>query len=339
VELTASRPARQGPTSPASQTLGRGLDVLEEVAAGPVALAVIASRLGLSRSTVHRLATSLIERRYLTLAPRRGYSLGPKLLELGSRARGQISLVRAARPFMEMLAAQTGDAVLLAVRDGDAAMLADCVAGSRRVAPRLWVGERQDLLRSAAGRALLLDTHATELAALCARAAGDAPLDGNCAAFVGSLGAEAAQGWTLDQGEAAEIVTIAAPVRGADGSIRAALGLAFAATYQGLGLAAPARESLRRCAEAVSQELGWRITNRQGDEDFVTAGRSAERELLSRRMAGDELPDASGSGTVAGRAERRGARVRRMAAATGALMEDGMGGPELEDQGTKGRGA
>jgi hypothetical protein len=64
-----------------SQTLLRGLDVLEGVAEGPVSLADLAAQLGLTRSTTHRLANALIERRYLVLVPQRGYQLGPKLLE------------------------------------------------------------------------------------------------------------------------------------------------------------------------------------------------------------------------------------------------------------------
>ena len=206
-----------------------------------------------------------------------------------------------------------------------------CPAGSRRLAPRLRVGERQDLLRSAAGRALLLDMQAVELGALweCA----DAGIDGSCAAFLGRLGAEAASGWTLDHGDhhgEAEVVTIAAPVRGGDGTIRAALGLAFAATYQARGMAAPARESLRRCAEALSQELGWRITKRQSDADSTTADGLAERELLG----------GAASGKGAGRMARRRATLNVPPAgiAGGPQVED-LGVQEAEDQGTKGRGA
>ena len=270
--------------------------MLEEVAAGPVALNVIASRLNLSRSTVHRLASSLIERRYLTLAPRRGYSLGPKLLELGSRARGQISLVRTARPFLEMLAEATGDAVLLAVREGDSAIIADSVAGARRVAPRLRVGERLDLLRHAAGRALLLDHDPAAMAALpalLARQNQGAALaqpsskpaseawDQQNAAFLGAFLAimrrAAAAGLARDDEAAdAEIVSLACPVRGADGSIRASLGVALAATYKRIGLGAAAQTLLRQSAESLSQELGWR---RAALHD-AQASTEAERELL-----------------------------------------------------------
>ncbi len=272
-------PAASPQTAPASQTLGRGLDVLEQVASGPVALGVIAHRLGLSRSTVHRLATSLLERRYLTLAPRRGYCLGPKLLELGSVARGQIGLVRTARPIMEALADLTGDAVLLATRDGQAAMLVDSVPGARRLAPRLRVGERLDLLLSAAGRALLLDEGEAGWRSLLART-----VDVDQAAFLADMARSMRSGLVLDDAEAEpDIVTLAAPVRGADGVIRAALGLATASAYRHAGLAPAAREAVRDAAAALSQELGWRVTNLHG----VLATGETERELLGTLQPGE----------------------------------------------------
>jgi DNA-binding IclR family transcriptional regulator len=326
VEFAAAKPVTSranGHVSPASQTLGRGLDVLEAVASGPVALNVIAARLGLSRSTVHRLAASLLERRYLTLAPRRGYSLGPKLLELGSRARGQISLVRAARPFMEILAEATGDAVLLAVRDGDDAVLADSVPGSRRVAPRLRIGERMDLLRSAAGRALLLADGPAGWQALWDRLAG-----GPAGGFLSGMQRAAAAGIVLDPGLAdAEIVWAAAPVRGADGAVRGALGLALAASYREAGLSPHAQDSLRRAADSVSEELGWRNPRLHDD----AAPCQTERELLGpggSPVAGTAPAQRAGGG-------RHGPAARGAASAVERLdMMD-----RDDEQGMKGRGA
>jgi DNA-binding IclR family transcriptional regulator len=210
--------------SPASQTLVRGLDVLEKVADGPVALSAIARALGLSRSTVHRLATTLLERRYLNVTPRRGYSLGPKLLELGFLARDQISLVRLARPYLEALAMQTGDVAMLAVRNDDDVLLADQAAGRRRVLPSLRTGDRLPLTGCALGEALSADTDDV----------------------------------VLDDG-LSEIRTIAAPVRGADGRVRGALGIAAASVYADHAQQESAAAAVREAAGAMSAELGWRV--------------------------------------------------------------------------------
>jgi DNA-binding IclR family transcriptional regulator len=236
--------------SPASQTLVRGLDVLEQVAGGPVALSAIARQLGLSRSTVHRLATTLLERRYLNVTPRRGYSLGPKLLELGFLARDQISLVRLGRPYLEALAARTGDVALLAVRDGQDALVADHATGRRRVVPSLRAGDRLPLLGSALGEAL--------------------------AATVDDV--------LVDDGRS-EIRTIAAPVRGADGIVRAALGIAAASVYADGAQLDTARGAVREAADAMSAELGWRVSGARG-----TVPRTAqELRIASDRIRADRM--------------------------------------------------
>ena len=65
-----------------AQTLFRGLDVLDLVQDGPMTLNELSEQLGLTRSTAHRLATALTERRFLSFKPREGYSLGARILEL-----------------------------------------------------------------------------------------------------------------------------------------------------------------------------------------------------------------------------------------------------------------
>lgn len=68
----APKSAPESKSAPGSQTLLRGLDVIEAVAGGPITLADLAAKLGLTRSTTHRLAAALAERRYLSFAPRLG---------------------------------------------------------------------------------------------------------------------------------------------------------------------------------------------------------------------------------------------------------------------------
>ena len=89
-------PIKSGPQG--SQTLLRGLDMLDQVIDGPVPLAELSARMGLSRSTTHRLANALIDRGFVTFLPREGYQLGPKLLHLGFLAQAQVDVVHTARP-------------------------------------------------------------------------------------------------------------------------------------------------------------------------------------------------------------------------------------------------
>src|SRR5580765_3301662 len=88
----AQAPSANGKKPPSkswlgSQTLVRGLDILEAVAAGYTSLENIAAAVKLNRSTTHRLAGTLVARRYLLYVPRTGYGLGAKTLEVGHQAR------------------------------------------------------------------------------------------------------------------------------------------------------------------------------------------------------------------------------------------------------------
>ncbi|MEN3336985.1 MAG: hypothetical protein V7647_661 [Acidobacteriota bacterium] len=67
----------------ANLSLTRAIDLLEVVAAeGRVSLPRLVALLELPRSTVHRLATALVERGLLETSPRAGYSIGQGLRAL-----------------------------------------------------------------------------------------------------------------------------------------------------------------------------------------------------------------------------------------------------------------
>jgi DNA-binding IclR family transcriptional regulator len=246
------------PVSPASQTLVRGLDVLELVAQGPLALSAMARQLGLARSTAHRLANALLERRYLTLVPREGYGLGPKLLELGSLAREQTDLLRLAQPALDRLAAETLETAFLCVPDDQAAVILLRVPGRRRLISSLAIGERIDLLNSAAGQALLL---ATGEAALRDRAAQLGAQPGGSAAYLAAFLARqkhfAALAYTYDAATSpGEVRSVAAPLRDAAGQIVAAIGLSIPAQHLDEARLAQLGATLCRHAAEIGAALG-----------------------------------------------------------------------------------
>lgn len=149
--------AETKPVTGGSQTLMRGLDVIEAVAAGAITLQHLSETLGLTRSTTHRLAASLVERGYLGFAPGEGYRLGPKLLALGHLAQEQADIIQIARPHLEELAHLTGDTVHMGVMEDDYALYLDKMPGKRRVTISSRVGDRQPLTSTGLGKALMLD--------------------------------------------------------------------------------------------------------------------------------------------------------------------------------------
>ena len=260
----AASAAEPGAAAPAkglagSQTLIRGLDVLEAVAAGATNLAALAEALDLNRSTTHRLAATLVGRRYLSFAPRIGYALGPKLLELGFQARAQMSLARVAREHIEALAAGTGDTVHLGVLDGARAFYLDKIAGSRRVEISSRVGERQPLRSTGLGKALILDENEARWRELYEYENREGkPYEVSLSVWLRRMGEYAKAGHALDLEENEDrIRCVAAPVRDATNQIVGAISVSSAAQYMSDARMQALAEEVRNCARLISLDMGW----------------------------------------------------------------------------------
>lgn len=253
VEKAAAAPAVAG-----SQTLLRGLDMLDKVIDGPVKLAELSARMELTRSTTHRLANALINRGFLTHLPRDGYQLGPKLIQLGFLAQSQADIVQIARPRIEELAAQTEDTVHLGRMDNDHALYLDKIPGRRRVDISSRIGDRQPLTSTGLGKAMLIDGTEAEWTRLFDMdQAGGAPKADRATWFERMRGyAGAGHAYDLEENEDL-IRCVAAPIRDVSGRIVAAISVSSAAQYMDDDRMAAMSADVRGTAEAISRDLGW----------------------------------------------------------------------------------
>lgn len=256
---TDTRAGEARAKSSSSQTLLRGLDVIEAVSDGTISLADLAAVLGLNRSTTHRLAAALVERQYLNFLPREGYVLGPKLLELGFKAQQQKDLPRVARPYLESLAAMTEDTVHLGVMDKERALYLDKIPGRRRIEISSRVGERQPLRSTGLGKALLLDETELRWGELfdVEEAIARGGIDRDTWLERMRTYAEAGHAFDLEENED-RIRCVAAPIRDVSGRIVGAISLSSAAQYMDDRRMESLPQEVRATAEAISRELGWR---------------------------------------------------------------------------------
>lgn len=246
------------PIGAGSQTLMRGLDVIEALARDVLTLGDLAERLGLTKSTTHRLASALVDRGYVAFTPREGYRLGPKLLELGALAHAQVDLIQMVRPHIEKLAALTDDTVHLGVLDGDHALYLDKIPGRRRITISSRVGDRQPLTSTGLGKALMIDhrpaywmTRFEADRAAGAPAADPALWHQRMASYV-----QAGRAFDLEENED-QIRCVAAPVRDATGHIVAAISVSSAAQYMSDERMESLSDEVRGTANAISRDLGW----------------------------------------------------------------------------------
>jgi DNA-binding IclR family transcriptional regulator len=252
-----------GKASGGAQTLLRGLDVLEALENGPLGLAELSLKLGLSRSTTHRLASALVDRRYLAFRQREGYNLGSKLLELGHCASQQLHLPRIARPYLEELAQQTEDTVHLGILDDDMALYLDKVEGRRRVVVGSRIGERHPIASTGLGKALVLDFDEAQWRTLYAQDSGQDNDARHLAVWLERMRGYAGHGYAFDLEENEDqIRCVAAPIRDAGGRIVAAISVASAAQYMDDARMQALVPLVQNVTTNISRELGW--TDRGG---------------------------------------------------------------------------
>ena len=257
IESASSDNAGTDNTVKGAQTLMRALDILDEVIARPIRAADLARKLGMNRTTAHRLAHALRTRDYLSVTPE-GFALGPKLLQLGVLASEQTDYVRIARPRMEALSAQTGFCVFIGKREGNWSRHLDRVTGRQRLRVATAPGDRRPIAETGLGKALLLDDSEASWKKLWKLAHNE---DGPPVAleyFLERMHGYQAEGLVRHDSELGDGVrSIAAPVRNARGAIVVAISIASAAHYLTDDIAEDLVARVKQCAEEVSAAIGW----------------------------------------------------------------------------------
>jgi DNA-binding IclR family transcriptional regulator len=216
---------------PGTQTLARGIAVVNAVARGCTRLRDITEHTGVGRSTTHRLLQLLLVTGYLRKLDDGAYALGPALIELGYQALQENPVTGVAAPVLRALAERVHDTVHLAIEDRGQVLYLDKIPGTRGSAMRSQIGHRMPLTRTGIGKALLLDSPGRwREQFLVERPAGAGQgLERDVLtadAFVGVMEASADRGVAFDLEENEPgILCVAAPVRDVSGSIVAAVSI------------------------------------------------------------------------------------------------------------------
>ena len=151
-------------------TVARGLQVLRAFRSerSPVSNAELARRTGLSKSTVSKLTSTLLQLGFIGYVPGgRQFELAPRPLGTGHAFIESSALLHTVHPLMQELADRLGVSTALAVPDGIDMLYIACRSSSRGV--RLHVGSVLPIGTTAIGRACLWAMPANERGPLIAR--------------------------------------------------------------------------------------------------------------------------------------------------------------------------
>ncbi len=242
------------------QSVDRALSVLEILAAhGEAGVTEVAAELGVHKSTAFRLVAVLESRGFVEqLADRGKYRLGFGVVRLAGAAAAQLDIAREGRRVCETLAADLEETVNIAILDSDRAVNVSQARGPAALSTHNWVGQATPLHATSSGKVLL--AHAPD-------AVRKGVLSRELPRFTSAtitdpdvlqqhLDRIVEQGWgaTAEEYEVG-LNAVAAPVRGADGDVIAALSVSGPSFRMG----AEDFARLARRVVAGADEMGRRL--------------------------------------------------------------------------------
>ncbi|HEY6980551.1 IclR family transcriptional regulator [Reyranella sp.] len=217
-----------------SQSLERGLDVLETIAAegGEVGVRELARRCGLGPTIVQRLVGSLASRGYIEKNDDTSrYRLGHRTLALGVTGEGAFDYVVAARRELERLAREHHLNGFVSVLRGGRAIYLLAVQADGPVAIKVSPGSEMPLHSTGAGKVLLAslsDSEARKVLGARKLAAITPHTITDPAALVALLPKVRRQGFALvNEENIPGVLSVGAPIRDRTGAVVAALSVAF----------------------------------------------------------------------------------------------------------------
>ncbi len=220
----------------------------------------LAKRLGLAKSTVHRLASTLIKDDMLEQDKETGkYRLGLALFELGARVRRKMNVFNEAQLALKDLVEKTGETAHLTVLDHASVLFLYKFESRQAIRMKSVLGARVPAHCSADGKALL--AYQTNEMIESIAVGGLAALTPKTIIDVGQLMADLAQvrarGYALDDEETEiGLRAIAAPIRDHTGEVVAAISVAGPIQRMTKKVVLSHAPKVVAAAEAISARLG-----------------------------------------------------------------------------------
>jgi IclR family KDG regulon transcriptional repressor len=227
-----------------------------------IGISSLAKRLGQSKSTAHRLATTLLAGGMLEQNPDNGrYRLGVELFALGALVRHRLDVSNQAMPYLRSLRRQTGETVHLAILDNTSIMYLHNLESTQAIRMRSYIGVRKPAFCTAEGLAILAFRPEQVITNVLQenRAARTPKTKTASGDLLRALEQVRAEGYAIDDEESElGMRSIAAPIRDMTGVVVAAVGIGGPTqrlTKKALrGMAV----LLLDCAETISNRVGYR---------------------------------------------------------------------------------
>ena len=229
-----------------------------------IGISELSRRLGLAKSTVHRLAATLVAEALLEQDRESGkYRLGIALFRLGALVRRRMDISSQGRPYLYALREKTNETVHLAILDGTEIMYVYNLESTQAIRMRSDLGVRKPAYCTAEGQAILAFQPPSIVEAVIAH--GLSPRTPQTitdpSQLVKMLALVRQRGCAIED-EESEIGMrgISAPIRNDAGEVVAAVGIAGPVTRLSKKAIAAFVPHVIETADLVSGRLGYRAS-------------------------------------------------------------------------------
>ena len=232
----------------------------------PLSLTELAGMTGWPKSTVHSLLSSMLETLVVEQSAMDGkYRLGLHLFEYGCAISEHWDVVKLAKPHLRTLVSLTGESCYLANMIGDNLMLVDSAEPNNAFRVVSTVGTRLPLHCSSQGKAILANMDIEEVRRILRRTgmkSYTAQTLQSADVFLSQLAAVRESGIASEYEEYRNgMCSFASPIFDYNGNCSSAIGVVCILNSSLRSEAVPAGllAALKKTAEAISTELGWRF--------------------------------------------------------------------------------
>ncbi len=248
-------------------SVATAMHLLKTFSEGEAELGVttLAKRLGVAKSTVYRLASTLVAEGMLEQnRENEKYRLGIALFGLGALVRQRMNVSNEARPHIFALREATNETVRLAILDGADIMFVYDLESTQAIRMRANLGDRKPAFCSSEGRAMLAFQEEPaierilggELSPRTAKTETDPVQLGKALARVRKTG------YSLEDEQCeAGMRSLAAPIRDADGRVVAAVGIAGPRQRLSEDVMETFAPQVVETARVISSRLGYRAAS------------------------------------------------------------------------------
>jgi len=260
-----AKPKRPEPTRLSSVAMA--VRLLKTFSEGEAEIGVtsLSRRLGVAKSTVYRLASTLVSEGLLEQNPEtEKYRLGMSLFALGALVRQRMNVATDARPFLFHLREATGETVHLAILEGPDIVFVLNLESNHAIRMRADLGARKPAFCTAEGRAMLAFQPQDVVNDVLGRRL--VPRTPKTIIHAGQIRAALeevrALGFaTEDEQSELGMRSVAAPIRNANGRVVAAIGLAGPIQRLSDEALASFAPLVADAARTISARLGYNSPN------------------------------------------------------------------------------